>query len=60
MPAPLMQVHEAIREEPVRPKKERTKPSKTGTQWPGKPRKLTYDERKQALKQRLQQLMEEA
>ena len=55
-----MQVHAAIREQPVREKKERSKPSKTGTHWPGKPRKLTYDERKSALKERLQQLMEDA
>lgn len=54
------QVHEAIRENPVLEKKERTKPEKLGTTWPGKPRKLTYDQRKQALKERLEKLMEDA
>eukprot|EP00892_Ulva_mutabilis_P006394 jgi/Ulvmu1/4126/UM019_0105.1 len=53
-------VHEKIRENPVLPKKDRAAPAKKGTTWPGKPRKLTYDERKQALKDRLAQLMEDA
>jgi large subunit ribosomal protein L5e len=55
----MSQVHEKIREEPVREKKERTKPAGKPS-WPGKPKKLTYDERKAALKQRLAQLMEDA
>lgn len=55
-----MQVHEAIREKPVREKKARTVPAQKGTTWPGKPKRLTYDERKAALKQRLEQLMEDA
>jgi Ribosomal L18 C-terminal region len=53
-------VHEAIRENPVREKKAREAPAKKGTSWPGKLRKLTYDERKAALKERLAQLMEDA
>jgi hypothetical protein len=55
-----VQVHEAIREKPVKEKKERTAPAKKGTHWPGTPKKLTQLERKQALKQRLAQLMEDA
>lgn len=55
-----VQVHEKIRENPTLPKKERAAPAQKGTTWPGKPRKLTYDQRKQALKDRLAQLMEDA
>ena len=43
----VMQVHTAIRENPAPQKKERSKPSETKL-W--KPKKLTYDERKQKLK----------
>ena len=43
----VMQVHTAIREDPAPQKKERSKPSETKL-W--KPKKLTYDERKQKLK----------
>jgi hypothetical protein len=53
-------VHEAIRENPVREKKDRSKREKKGTMWEGKPRKLTYEQRKSALKERLAQLMEDA
>jgi hypothetical protein len=56
----LLQVHEAIRENPVKEKKERTAPAKKGTHWEGKPRRLTTLQRKEALKQRLAQLMEDA
>ena len=54
-----LQVHEKIRENPVPTKKERVAPAQKGTNWPGKPKALTYDERKEALKARLTQLMEE-
>lgn len=56
----FLQVHEAIREKPVLEKKERTVPAKKGTHWEGTPRKLTTLQRKEALKQRLAQLMEDA
>ena len=56
----MLQVHEAIRENPVREKKERKPPAQKGTTWEGKPRKLTTLQRKEALKQRLAQLMEDA
>ena len=55
-----MQVHEAIRENPVHEKKDRSGREKKGTTWQGTPRKLTYEQRKDALKQRLAQLMEDA
>lgn len=55
-----MQVHEAIREKPVKEKKERKVPAKKGTHWEGTPQKLTTLQRKEALKQRLAQLMEDA
>lgn len=54
------QVHEKIRENPVIAKKERVAPAQKGTNWPGKPKGLTYDERKEALKQRLASLMDDA
>jgi hypothetical protein len=55
-----VQVHDAIRENPVRETKDRSGREKKGTTWEGKPRKLTYDQRKEALKERLTQLMEDA
>ena len=45
---PDLQVHEKIRENPIGEKKERSKPSETQKKW--KPTKLTYEERKAALK----------
>lgn len=56
----LFQVHEAIREKPVKEAKARVAPAKKGTHWKGTPRKLTTLQRKEALKQRLAQLMEDA
>lgn len=53
----MAKVHTAIREDPAPQKKERSKPSETKL-W--KPKKLTYDERKQKLKERLQTLKEDA
>jgi len=53
-------VHEKIRAEPVATKKERVAPAQKGTNWPGKPKGLTYDQRKAALKERLNALMEDA
>ena len=41
-------MHDKIRENPVAEKKERTKPEKAEKKW--KPTKLTYEERKAALK----------
>ncbi|BDA49617.1 60S ribosomal protein L5 [Coccomyxa sp. Obi] len=49
-------VHEKIRENPIAEKKERTKPEKAQKKW--KPTKLTYEERKAALKAKLAQLKE--
>lgn len=48
-------VHEAIRDNPVQEKKERSKPAEAKA-W--KPIKLTYEERKENLKTRLAQLLE--
>ena len=49
-------VHEAIREDPAPAKKEAKSQPKSGTkQW--KPRKLTYDQKKENLKQKLAALM---
>ena len=45
---PNLQVHEKIRENPIGEKKERSKPSEAQKKW--KPSKLTYEERKAALK----------
>ncbi|KAL3147037.1 60S ribosomal protein L5 [Trebouxia sp. C0009 RCD-2024] len=51
----LKEVHAAIRENPAAEKKERSKPSETKN-W--KAKKLTYDERKQKLKERLSAIKE--
>ncbi|KAL3134703.1 60S ribosomal protein L5 [Trebouxia sp. C0010 RCD-2024] len=51
----LKEVHAAIRENPAPEKKERSKPSETKN-W--KAKKLTYDERKQKLKERLSAIKE--
>lgn len=48
-------VHEAIRTNPVKPKKARSKPAEA-KRW--KPVRLTYEERKANLKARMAQLME--
>jgi len=49
----MKEVHQKIRENPMLEKKARSKPSDSKN-W--KPQKLTYDERKQKLKERLQKL----
>lgn len=51
-----LQVHEAIRENPVHAKKDRSKP-KEKKNW--KQVALTYEERKSALKEKLATLMED-
>lgn len=50
-----MQVHAAIRADPVHKKKERSKPAEA-KKW--QPRKSTLEERKERLKAKLAQLME--
>ncbi len=50
-----LQVHAAIRANPVQPKKARSKPA-DAKKW--QPRKSTYEERKERLKQKLATLME--
>ena len=49
-------MHEKIRESPVLPKKERSKPSETKI-W--KHKKITYEERKERLKAKLAELTAE-
>jgi large subunit ribosomal protein L5e len=49
----IKEVHQKIREDPTHQKKDRSKPSDSKI-W--KPKKLTYEERKQKLKERLQKL----
>lgn len=49
------QVHEAIRANPLAEKKSRSKPSEA-KRW--QPAKLTYEERKERLKEKLATLME--
>lgn len=53
--SPRLQVHEAIRANPVSAPKARSKPA-DAKRW--QPAKLTYEERKEALKQKLAALAE--